>query len=278
MSSVPSSTEAHGPSVNGPPSGSVSFDRAAEYYDRTRTLPADAAEAVTRILAAELRGRGPALEVGVGTGRIAVPLSRAGIPMTGVDLSAPMLRKLAQNAGGTSPFPVVQADATAMPFRPGSFGAALACHVLHLIPRWPEALAAMARAVRSGGVVLIDPGAQDAGWWSEVQDEFGRAAGVDPKERFVGTHDPREIDAAMAALGAKVRLLQPVLCHDTESIEEVIGKLEEGLYSWTWRMDDSRRTRAAEATRRWAAGAMGDLDQPREGRWEITWRAYDIPS
>jgi ubiquinone/menaquinone biosynthesis C-methylase UbiE len=264
--------------VNGPGSGSVSFDRAAEYYDRTRTLPADTAERLTRTLADELRGRGIVLEVGVGTGRIAVPLSRAGIPMTGVDLSAPMLRRLAQNAGGTSPFPVVQGDATALPFRPASFGAALACHVLHLIPRWREALAAMARAVRPGGVVLIDPGTQDAGWWTEVQDQFGHAAGVGPKARFVGTHDPREIDAAMAALGPKVRLLPPVPGHDTESIEEVIGKLEEGLYSWTWKMDEPRRARAAEETRRWAAGAMGDLDEPREGRWEITWRAYDIPS
>jgi len=256
----------------------VSFDRAAEYYDRTRSLPVDTADRLTRTLADELRGRGPVLEVGVGTGRIAMPLSRAAIPMTGVDLSAPMLRRLAQNAGGTSPFPVVQADATALPFRPASFGAALACHVLHLIPGWPEALAAMVRAVRPGGVVLIDPGAQDAGWWSEVQDRFARAAGVDPKARFVGTHDPREIDAAMAALGTKVRLLPPIIGHDTESIEEVIGKLEEGLYSWTWRMDERLRARAAGETRRWAAGAMGDRDQPREGRWEITLRAYDLPA
>jgi len=256
----------------------VSFDRAAEYYDRTRTLPADTAERLTRTLADELRGRGTVLEVGVGTGRIALPLSRVGIPMTGVDLSAPMLRRLAQNAGGTSPFPVVQADATALPFRPASFGAVLACHVVHLIPRWREALAAMARAVRPGGVVLIDPGTQGAGWWTEVQDEFGRAAGVEPKARFVGTHDPREIDVAMAALGAKVRLLPPITGHETESIEEVIGKLEEGLYSWTWRMDEQRRARAAEETRRWAATTMGDLDQPREGSWEIRWRAYDIPS
>lgn len=38
--------------------------------------------------------RGPVLEYGVGTGRIAVELARAGVSVTGVDLSTPMLDRL----------------------------------------------------------------------------------------------------------------------------------------------------------------------------------------
>jgi SAM-dependent methyltransferase len=40
--------------------------------------------------------RGPALEYGVGTGRIAVEMCRAGIDVTGIDASAPMLEGLAR--------------------------------------------------------------------------------------------------------------------------------------------------------------------------------------
>lgn len=43
---------------------------------------------------ADLAGRGPALELGVGTGRIAIPLSRRGIPVHGIDLSPAMLARL----------------------------------------------------------------------------------------------------------------------------------------------------------------------------------------
>jgi SAM-dependent methyltransferase len=43
---------------------------------------------------ADLVGTGPALELGIGTGRIAVPLSRRGIPVHGIELSPAMLAQL----------------------------------------------------------------------------------------------------------------------------------------------------------------------------------------
>ena len=75
---------------------SVIFDQAAGCYDRTRGLPPRIAARQTELLAAELAGTaGPVLEIGVGTGRIAVPLAEAGFRVLGVDLSAPMLGVLA---------------------------------------------------------------------------------------------------------------------------------------------------------------------------------------
>ena len=43
-------------------------------------------EAVADVLA-ELAGDGRALELGIGTGRIALPLARRGVPVHGIDLS-----------------------------------------------------------------------------------------------------------------------------------------------------------------------------------------------
>lgn len=48
---------------------------------------------------ADLAGGGPALEFGVGTGRIAVPLARRGIGVHGVDLSAAMAARVPPDAG-----------------------------------------------------------------------------------------------------------------------------------------------------------------------------------
>lgn len=49
---------------------------------------------------AELSGPGPVLELGVGTGRVALPLVERGLEVHGIDGSADMLERLASKPGG----------------------------------------------------------------------------------------------------------------------------------------------------------------------------------
>jgi 16S rRNA A1518/A1519 N6-dimethyltransferase RsmA/KsgA/DIM1 with predicted DNA glycosylase/AP lyase activity len=51
-------------------------------------------------LLATLAGEGRALELGIGTGRIALPLARRGIPVHGIDLSGAMVARLRAKPGG----------------------------------------------------------------------------------------------------------------------------------------------------------------------------------
>jgi len=48
---------------------------------------------------AELAGTGPALELGIGTGRVALPLARRGIGVAGIDLSPDMVAQLRAKPG-----------------------------------------------------------------------------------------------------------------------------------------------------------------------------------
>ena len=48
----------------------------------------------------ELAGSGHALELGVGTGRIALPLAQRGVPVHGIDLSTAMVARLRAKPGG----------------------------------------------------------------------------------------------------------------------------------------------------------------------------------
>ena len=48
---------------------------------------------------AALAGAGPALEFGIGTGRLALPLSRRGVRVHGIDLSPPMVAELRAKPG-----------------------------------------------------------------------------------------------------------------------------------------------------------------------------------
>ena len=69
----------------------------AERYDEsTAHLPV---EPVVDVLA-ELAGDGAALELGIGTGRIALPLAARGVRVQGIDLSPDMVAQLRKKPGG----------------------------------------------------------------------------------------------------------------------------------------------------------------------------------
>jgi SAM-dependent methyltransferase len=68
---------------------------------------------------AELAAGGAALELAIGTGRVAVPLAARGVPVTGIELSAPMVAQLRRKADATA-IPVVIGD-MAMTRAPGEF-------------------------------------------------------------------------------------------------------------------------------------------------------------
>ena len=68
---------------------------------------------------AGLAGDGPALEFAIGTGRVALPLSERGVPVTGIELSAPMIERLRAKASADT-IPVVAGD-MASAVAPGAF-------------------------------------------------------------------------------------------------------------------------------------------------------------
>ncbi len=82
-------------------------DRIADVYDDWQATRLDT-EATVAVLA-ELAGRGPVLELGIGTGRIALPLAERGIPIQGIDASAAMVEKLLTKPGGEA-IPVAMGD------------------------------------------------------------------------------------------------------------------------------------------------------------------------
>jgi len=74
---------------------------AATYDESLSAMFADDEVMPAVRLLASLAGTGRALELGIGTGRIALPLSRAGISVAGIDLSQAMVSKMRSKAGGT---------------------------------------------------------------------------------------------------------------------------------------------------------------------------------
>ncbi len=74
-------------------------DRIGNVYDDWFGTPEDAE--ATAALLSELADSGPALELGIGTGRVAIPLSQKGIEVHGIDASGAMVERLREKPGGT---------------------------------------------------------------------------------------------------------------------------------------------------------------------------------
>jgi methyltransferase family protein len=92
--------EEFGPSTYG--------DKVAEVYDElTAHYGLDTEGAVERL--AELARDGPALELAIGTGRLALPLSERGLEVHGIDASQAMVAKLREKPGGAD-IPVTMGD------------------------------------------------------------------------------------------------------------------------------------------------------------------------
>src|SRR5215467_8345420 len=75
----------------------------AQRYDTAAAglfAPEVLGSAVDRL--AELAGDGRALEFAIGTGRVAIPLAERGVPVTGVELSDPMMKQLRTKANETA--------------------------------------------------------------------------------------------------------------------------------------------------------------------------------
>jgi SAM-dependent methyltransferase len=91
-------------------------ERTADEYDRLVTLNpgADPADVVAAGIARIAGGRGPVLELGIGTGRIALPLVADGLEVHGIDASPAMVAKLREKPGGDT-IPVTMGDFADVP-------------------------------------------------------------------------------------------------------------------------------------------------------------------
>jgi ubiquinone/menaquinone biosynthesis C-methylase UbiE len=163
---------------------SISFDPVADRYDDTRGYPDDVPQRIAAgmMRVAPLAAGTSLLEIGIGTGRIALPLLRAGVNITGVDISALMVNRLraklaqeqaAESAHAWGTLTIEMADMTALPFADDSFDAAVGVHVLHLVPEWRKALNETLRVIRPGGALLIGQDVHGGGYpHAIIQDQW----------------------------------------------------------------------------------------------------------
>jgi SAM-dependent methyltransferase len=225
------------------------------------------------MLATELAERHISLEIGVGTGRIALPLLAEGVRLVGVDIAPKMMQRLVANAGGYQPLPLAVADVTALPFGRGRFDAVLASHVLHLVAAWRDAVDEVVRVLRPGGVLLIDFGGRPPAPWSASTDAVLREFGV--VRVRPGTSDPRAVEEHLEGR-ARARPLAPLTMTVERSLGQDLVDTRDQLLSWTWSARPEQITAGCDALRRWASENGWPLERSVELTRTIQWWAFDV--
>ncbi|MGW0573438.1 class I SAM-dependent DNA methyltransferase [Streptomyces tauricus] len=133
---------------------------------------------------ADLAGEGAALEFAIGTGRVAVPLAGRGVPVTGIELSPPMVEQLRAKADEAT-IPVVVGD-MATTVAPGEYSLVYLVYntISNLLTQAEqvECFRNAARHLIPGGRFVIElwvpelrklPPGQDAMVWQSDPDYIG---------------------------------------------------------------------------------------------------------
>lgn len=260
------------------PSDSVAFDRAAGYYDETRGFPPGESGAVGALIAraGKLGPNSHVVEIGIGTGRIALPLAPHVGGVFGVDLARPMLARLREKQQDERVH-VVEGDSVWLPYAAGAFDAAVAVHVFHLIPAWQTALREVARVLRPGGVLLSgfrqghhEHPVEQALWgaWNAVTAGQTTRVGITRDQYGTFLADQGWVPNGAPLIHTYVTTVTP---------SGFIDRLENRVWSGLWHMRDDEVAAGVEAVRAAVRDLGVGLDDPVEVPTSFSVQAFSPP-
>jgi SAM-dependent methyltransferase len=163
-------------------------DRIADVYDQVYHGYEEDAIA----LLARLAHGGRALELGIGTGRIALPLAAAGVEVHGIDASEAMVAKLRDKSGGTS-LPVSIGNFADVPVS-GEFSLIFAVlNTFTGLPSQEEQVRCfrnVAQHLTADGVFVVEAFVPDLARFNRDQYTVASVVGTDRVGLDVARHDP----------------------------------------------------------------------------------------
>ncbi len=255
----------------------TAFHGDPRHYDQSRSLPPGVQEAIVAALAARLPEGARVLDMGAGSGRLALPLAARGFGVVAADLSPEMLAHLRAKrpAGAAFPQPVLT-DAMHLPFRNAAFPAAFSVHTLHLVADLPAALGEIRRVLAQGGSFALgyidhDPAAP-IGWTLHAWRQALAARGHDLHAPM--WRDYPEIVAALAARWGTPHTVEAARWQKTVVPVDVLESVSTRQFTPYWGLPDDEHAAIVAELRAAARAAFGDLHRPRPDPRRFVWHFF----
>lgn len=253
---------------------SLSFDRAAGFYDQTRGFPAGMAELVAATASEMLGARANMLEIGVGTGRIAKQLLAAGMRVTGIDLSRNMMNRLRDTLGDLPKLALFEGDITHLPFANSTFDAVIGVHILHLVGGWQIALDEAMRVTKAGGALLLGRNSYHPNDTQVIRNQLGDLMdkyGV--KRSSIGVRED-DVEKELLRRGAKVETRETPAVITQGSIAQEIDDIAKRVWSSTWAIPDDVLPAIVDQLKANALHEFGTLDHTYDVPHTFTWKKF----
>jgi ubiquinone/menaquinone biosynthesis C-methylase UbiE len=198
------------------------WDTYAQSYDRILPILPFYREAVNRhVEALSIHDVRRVIDVGAGTGNVAIQLALRGMSVTAIDISVGMLKQLRRKVKGSSPgrIEVVELDAQSLVRWPeGAFDGANVLLAFFAMEQPRRALKEVIRVVRPGGLVVI----------TEAKRDFHLQPLLDFVEHFLAAHSYRdEFQEDWVRVKNANLVLDPGRREDRLSVEEIEHDLAE---------------------------------------------------
>lgn len=245
-----------------------SFDRVADVYDETRGLPPDAEAAIADAIAMELQSvtvSPRVIEVGIGTGRVAIPLAERGVRVIGFDVSPKMLLRLLQKRRDVD---VCLAEAAHPPLRDRSFDAALFVHVLHLVPDVAASIIAARALVHDRGVLIFGSDDEQTGVREEADQAIRKTVREVAGVEMTGWKPYEESDTIARRIleQAGARLTRTTVARWTArtSAKRHVERLARRDFSSAWEIPDESLPQVVEVVTPLLHDIYGSWEDDRE--------------
>lgn len=243
------------------PRDSFLADTAEVYDDHPRGDEAETVAFLARLAA----GR-PALELAIGTGRIALPLAARGVTVDGVDFSEAMVARLRAKPGGDA-LAVTLGDFADVPVE-GTYGLVYLVYntLFNLLTQDDQVrcFVNVAAHLAGGGVFVVE--AFTPSWLHRLRDDQyvdAEAVGAGEVTFDVGRHDPvaQLLDESHVTLTARGIRLAPIVCR----------------YAWPSELDLMARIAGLRLRERWG-GWSGEPFEAGSRRHVSVYEAAATPS
>ncbi|HYT68092.1 MAG TPA: class I SAM-dependent methyltransferase [Vicinamibacterales bacterium] len=252
----------------------VNFSANAKVYDR-RHGPMLSADELDRLwLASRLQLGVELLDIGAGTGRVAIPFAARGCDVVALEPAVAMVKELRIKAGATK-LSVVVGEGAQLPFSADRFDAVVIARLLYLTADWREILREARRVLAAGGCLLHEWGNGESDEpWVQIREQartLFEQAGVS-LPFHPGVRSEAEVHEHLEVHG---------FVHDTDlsmgpgpslALGEFLRRLVDGELSYIWSVPEAVRAECLPPLKRWSEQTF-DLESPvcmpRELRWSL---------